>query len=693
MAQNTKPDKIISNLARVFIANHLRLCLPTNLRGRARRVLADVAADPRPRAVYVIVGAGASHETLGLPLAAEAARLIQAKLDVPTEFLELELRRLTMQYRLDRDEFETILLALSRFGEQKLLRALKDLFAPRFYVTEFHEILAHMLKHRFIDGIISFNFDEVLDQALDDEIGPENYWRIASDGDLPQIDSQLWDGDHRPRVPLYLKPHGTVSHPSSMRFTREAYFLMPESINKLLRGCLSGRVTIITVGYSMQSIELLDIIRQADKAEEVGLFAIDRMPNVLDHVGIKNQHTLSFQPGALSNVFEKIWRQIQSGLSGRRLVRGIERHRLIASLFEQRNHELLRGSRQTDTLARYHLDRALVEVTLAVAKAKGFVNLSQLESSRVGRYLRQYLRSRPATTETLVTLCRKVGLEQVAYSRETMQLFPPGAVTADPGRLILDRAHWKGARNRMVDSLVALLDSGTESFARFTRLLRVVFDAMYDGYEIEVYRRRDAVYDLVFKEVEDLPSFVAMRVYTLEMLESPWTKLFIIAESAQWLLDEDVKRVIKKQTLPRSIAVIVADEVYKTDVVNEYRNMGVAVSIKSIPWWLHNQHMTIALEENSPTSVLYFERRLRSSAISPVGLREEIDQRAAMNVFFAYWSKAKKYEENREAWLIGKIDIMKTEMELLHGLADGKPTTGIEPKTRNAFPDVTVSSG
>ena len=40
----------------------------------------------------------------------------------------------------------------------------------------------YLFKHRFV-GLVNFNFDELLDRAIDDEVGRQNCWMISSDGD------------------------------------------------------------------------------------------------------------------------------------------------------------------------------------------------------------------------------------------------------------------------------------------------------------------------------------------------------------------------------------------------------------------------------------------------------------------------------------------------------------------------------
>jgi hypothetical protein len=163
----------------------------------------------------VVVGAGASKAACGLPLGRELASGIEAAVidaGTPRRLIEAELDRLELVNRLGRFEFETRLLALSRFDPETVLSMLHEKCDVRHYPSLTYEILAHLMKHGFIDAVINFNFDEVLDQSIDDELGVDQYVRIVRDGEwLLHLQSRTPDDPWRFDKPLYIKPHGTVS--------------------------------------------------------------------------------------------------------------------------------------------------------------------------------------------------------------------------------------------------------------------------------------------------------------------------------------------------------------------------------------------------------------------------------------------------------------------------------------------------
>ncbi|MDO5972054.1 SIR2 family protein [Flavivirga aquimarina] len=165
-------------------------------------------------------------------------------------------------------DFETSLSLLTNFLPVSKIRALiKDTYDYRYSPTLFYEIVAHLFKHRFIDIIINFNFDELLDQAIEDEIGDGGFDKIISDGDCKPLDQLFLEG--RLRQPLYIKPHGTVSHKSTLRFTKDHYHELPLDMREFLEeifaavdGDIKKKINLITVGFKMESIEFNEILKK-----------------------------------------------------------------------------------------------------------------------------------------------------------------------------------------------------------------------------------------------------------------------------------------------------------------------------------------------------------------------------------------------------------------------------------------------
>jgi hypothetical protein len=260
----------------------------------------------------LVVGAGASMDSFtGLPGGDLLIRRMmnEQKANFPdgstvANRLQMDTKEILSITGKDKLYFENYLYIMSRsfMTQNEIRKKIKTMTNARYATTFFNEIVAHMLKHSFLDAVINFNFEETLDQAILEEIGAGNYHNIISDGHCIDLDSITSKGTLK--VPIYIKPHGTNSHKSSLRFTNKHYFDIPEDIATMLK-CLVGgfkngdeietmlrqndrkkvghinfsdpaplrqtilendknrtihRVNLIAVGFNMESIEFLDIL-------------------------------------------------------------------------------------------------------------------------------------------------------------------------------------------------------------------------------------------------------------------------------------------------------------------------------------------------------------------------------------------------------------------------------------------------
>lgn len=659
------------NLAEKLVQNYIQLSFPPELWAIARKYILkrDVVAPAAPQAVVVVIGAGASADTIGLPVGKETISHLKQSLQIPAKFFEPELKRLSMQYRLEPGEFETELLAMSKFSGSNLLDELESIFLRRFYVSPIYEILAHLLKHRFIDAIINFNFDEILDQALDDELGQENYYRIVSDGELPDDISKLEDENQRFAIPLYVKPHGTASSKSSLRFTREAYFLLPENLSRLLLGLLSNTpTTLVLIGFGMQSVEFNGIINNAAQKNPLEIFIIDEKAEVTNRVpkDVKKTIHIPTQKNSSRKLLLELWKTIGEFFQDNCRPRGIERHHFISTLFSEEKLNYRESERNRHPIVKHYLkDRTIIEIALAIAKARGFVNTTQLATSRPGRYFEHYREHAKAATETLNSLCEKLKLQQVGYSPDTLRLSEKeseNSYTAD--KLIIDSQSWGICKDELIEATLAQLSPARQTLARKPeniKLLKNTVDYMYRSDELEVYCPKKPPYQHIFQETLQFGSLTATKVFTKQMLQENWDTMLAIAESGEWLyyddaiVDDIVKQIKKHRT--GLLKLIIADGVYEKELKEKYKGLDVNIEVERMPWWLHNQHMTLTIRNGRPVSGIYFERRLRALAITPVGLRGQGDLEIALNTFLAYSIKAERFKENEKSMFITMKDV------------------------------------
>jgi len=675
-----------TKLAEDVAANHVFLSVSTGRYKQAyKRVLSLESPPKHPARVVVVVGAGASHAACGLPLGEVAATELKNRLGrVNKELLNEELERLTLEYRLNETDFETQLLALSKFDQRRLLEELSNIFYRKYYPSLSYELLAHMLKHRFLDAIINFNFDELLDQAIEDEVGAGNYYRVVSDGDcVDNVDEWLND-QKRFRLPLYIKPHGTASQKSSLRFTRSLYTLLPQEFRKLLEALFEGEesVKILVLGHGMQSIEFNDILSRYARDDSEILFIDKKAPTSLEH-SIKRFYREAFwqvidKPGldddindtSLDDRLEEFWKAIADCFRVGYKPRQITRHKLISRLFARRIDYRQPESNKQSELTRYLKDRAYVELALAIAKAKGFVHLHQLAEGRTGKYFGLYKRNRRNVSEmpnSLYEMCQSLDLRQAGYSREALRL---GEMDDSAGHalssLIVKPDDLEEALTNLEDKLVDHLSrSVSDRICRNKKLLHDTLTEMYRGNEVEVSPVKSVAHHEAFATRELLPTFTALKEHTMRLLEQPdWDTLLVVAETGQWLIETSYVQIIKAKSCVK-LVLIVADETWRATLESNFRTELHSISI--LPWWLHNQHMTLFLKDRHVLHGIYLERRLRASQIMPLFLPDH-DAGALLDTFVAYLMKAQRYSDQSLSRYIGPGELADEKKKFLDEL-------------------------
>jgi len=353
---------------------------------------------------------------LQLPLAKDAANILKNRLNrINQELFDDELKSLTRVYRLNKDEFETQLLALSKFDPGNLVKELSDLFNRRYYPSLTYEIIAHMLKHRFVDAVVNFNFDELLDQCIEDELGAGDYYKIVSDGDCPDSLEDIINDRGRFRLPLYIKPHGTASHKSTMRFTRSGYFGLPLAIQDLLKELLSKiPVILVSIGHGMQSFEFNVMLEDCFLVDSEIFYVSTSKPAFEGK--LKSFYKGEFlkvspSPKSLDDIVVELWDAVSDNFNDEYKPRHVLRHRLVSTVFSRDINISIPEANRRSHIVEYLKDRTYVEIAISIAKTKGFVTLSELTQNRTGKYYGLYKKMSRCTSDTLYDFCKQMGLK------------------------------------------------------------------------------------------------------------------------------------------------------------------------------------------------------------------------------------------------------------------------------------------
>jgi len=624
--------KIIQEVTHCLVSNHLRIS--TEQSEWYGLVKQGTLSDSVERRVVAVVGAGAS-KSVGLPLATEVLQFLIEESSMPRIVLDAELDRLSKVYRLDRNTFEVQLRALSTssYEAEKLRNNLQKMYGHRFMPVLGYEILAHMLKHRFLDAIINFNFDELLDQSIDDELNPGEYYHILSDGDCPdEIDLRQID----PEIPFYIKAHGTASRKFSLRFTREDYYGLSLPIQNMMRYLLTDKpVVLLTVGFGMQSLEINHILEDAKPGSM--MFHINKINPVAKNTfkRFSRNELLDIKSlDSVSGALKVVWENVSSSFRNQYRPRGIDRHILVAQTFsrEIRKHNV----------EKYLRGRTIIELGLSIAKGKGLVTMSQLSIDRSGKYFDHYKAIR--ADSNFYEICNQIGLKDIGYAREAMRLMKDDKQLSK----ILNEKEF----NTETDFLYARVQDNLDADSR-NQLSKDIFRKtlleLYEGQEVELRYYSHNPYTKIFRFPKPIPTYTTFKFYTDQILEQNWEYLFVVAETGQWLTEEHIVRRIemKKVKSPRiKMCLVVADMSWAKKLHRIYGE--TTVEIRELPWWEHNRHMTIPVNANrTPLASIYFSRRLRTTDITPVLLDNLNDSLIVLELFSAYWLKSSLSKEYR----------------------------------------------
>jgi hypothetical protein len=675
--------------------------------------------------IIVVTGAGTSNAAANLPGGSEAAVELTERIrdgGVEQRLIDGEIERTALQYNLLERDFETVLLALSKFNRQSVQDELHAIFNRRYHPWIGYELLAHFLKHRFIDAVINFNFDEILDQAVEDELGEDAYHRVMLDGDCPYETSEWTDGTTKKfRLPLYVKPHGTASQPSSLRFTRDSYASIADGVADIIRELFKGgrTVHVLVLGHAMQSVEFNHLLRRASLDRHKGgrhhflhfHFATPKETSPTGFIqgmadGSYQRHPID-EPGGLANpmpaslsgsaegirdgsyqcrysgqrdgkdivgnYLQTLWTAVQEHCDWK--PRGVLRHELVSELFKYRwvrqwrdskkvkkeepNPVQIEEDKSRKRRAIYFRHRTLVELALAVAKAKGFASLDSLSGSRVGTYFRLYRDMKEHDVEgeqldSITHACEKLGLKVIGYGASAVAFKSCDEEEQWKLRSIIvpQQVFEEQEADKLAEQLQAALDFLPEDMKdprpeelRLTpeqslKLIGETLKEMYKGDEVEVAGHgRDR--NLSFESGTALSSLRALQLHTKELMsKTDWHAIVLTAKSGEWLVNNGFADALKKR--PVAISLVVADMAHLPKLAENFGD-DIEKRMGWLPWWMHNRNVTVFLDSSGePIRALAFERRLRTTTIVPYLLEVEADRDSAWRTFIAYWVKAKR---------------------------------------------------
>jgi hypothetical protein len=330
---------------------------------------------------------------------------------------------------------------------------------------------------------------------------------------------------------------------------------------------------------------------------------------------------------------EGVWRHLAGLFKEGYTPRTVERHILVSRLFGPASRPDSQNPTAREHDRAYLRDRTVIELLMALSKAKGLLNASALAADRCGRYFSLWREATGNACPPLFEVCEALGLKDIGHAWEALSL------TGE--RRIATRQQFNDHLGRLIERVCAseLLSSHVASGIRANvNLLPETLLDLYDNKEVELRAHADPLSLVTFRSPRFLYTQSSLSYETERLIaDRRWELLLVIAETGEWLVRHEPIVTAIKNNHGASIALIVADGSYKQELQRAFGKQILA--FYEIPWWEHNRHMTLIVKQLQPVAGIYFARRLRSPNISPMVLDNPADAATLLTIFITYWKK------------------------------------------------------
>ncbi|MEM8523058.1 MAG: SIR2 family protein [Bacteroidota bacterium] len=665
--------------------------------------------DIRERYV-VFIGIDASHAATDgfMPRKKDAKKKVEKLFSdkglISKKLLKAELERLEQAYRLNKDDFETQLLAISRFSRKDVIEALKVICEVENVLSAEYEILAHMLKHRFFDAIVNFNYDEILDDVIKEEINEGDFAYIFSASQCPEDYKKLLV-DNRLRQPVYIKPHGTISHRSSLRFTREEFLSIPTKLMETIQNVLAGKLdglkdiqkqlplNLIVIGHSILSFDftilLSDYLKsdkncqatiwifneeskrdEIDKLKEILSKKIQKGSNLNERVAFYffpltfNKEDVRGDAKPLMFYLTKIWNFIQNNFEEPYAPKGIERHLLTEEIFKP-DEKMYESLSETSYKKSYLRSRFYVELMISFLNSDGILNTKQILEGRAGKFFRAYQdkSNNVSDGQSLEDACRDLNLfvykdfVRDAFTLKTPSLF-------HNKKKLVEEAH-----NIIAEKVDYEFKSSFKNNETSKTIKELLYKIANTRSSIKITTRFIQPHDFLFRKVSKENILNTLLNWNYKLRQSlerdDWDLMLAVSEKGYFLNDFIKEGKHKNKKFELILSSFDTDEF--RDLSSEQESTLKQLSLLNengkllaLPWYLHNRHLVLTLkklkgvkkENGKPWNYkkywkinegFYYESRMLSRRANPVHIKHYEDLEILLEIFTNYWYRAKFY--------------------------------------------------
>lgn len=522
-----------------------------------------------------------------------------------------------------------------------------------------YEIVAHLLKHRFADHIISFNIDDVQDITIENELGSANYDLIFTEQQaFPQGTA------NKPRI---VKLHGSATAPKTLRFRTPEIEKISPAIAKLLATTVFGAsdgtrpsVHLVSLGYSWSDAGFVDwVISQRKYIESVtiirrGQGLPDFLKKRLDHIDSSGPnlriHPLSIeeltpsdaQPLSAGDFLRALFYHVEELIKEFPLV-PISRHLLLSEIFEK--------APQTPHSSE---SRFRVELLLHLIKCKGMINISTMANDqRLDRYHRQLA---PVSGDIMRSI---PFIQPNAYHDVPATFFSRAQTVSELAGTFIHSALFNISDTTTVpsfDNISGKINTRTIDVSTF--ILDHV-TRIFDAPQIEITPRADPTHGWLFERHSELETLPLLHQATRRLFNSEWSHVLVIAENGSWLAQDYVREILQKRSRSGKDRILLLrsspdrldqwhirkdllerkEKIFADMEKENYETMSGELS-----WWEHNRHITLFIDTRRESDFfvggIYYYRRLKASQVSPTQVSTQGDCVELLIAFLSYLVRA-----------------------------------------------------
>ena len=653
----------------------------------------NYSAKGRKRERFImLIGAGASYvATKGaIPITQEASEQVINKVTSnPTikGLIKEEIQILHQIYGIppQSNNFEITLMACSKFKKKELLIALQEICGIKYLHSLSYDIIAHLFKHRFIDVIFNFNFDEILNEAIEEEIAGSDWHYIYSDGHCPTNPEADFLIERRLKKPIYIKPHGTIQYKDSLKFTPEDYVSAPDDIQNTMYQVVSCKVdaegadvqlpvNFIVVGFGMQSPKFLKLVRDFDDKcdEQMKFWIIDKktsleefnLPKDIYEIIKRNHSFIKTKDGKkeLDHIFQELWSEVISNFKENVKPKGISRHLLLHSIFRKDTKSKISKRGDKEHRKDYLKKRFYVELIIALLKSDGILNFQQIYEGKygvAGKYFRLYKEIADRSSFSIEQACKEIGLKRYkGFNPDTfIHKHLPEFINND--ETIFDNLanNLKGVLSRITPTNYSEtdLEIWKDYMKRMKSEHRLKITPKFNNPHYSLFPNvvKKNILHTSVRWLNHFRGFLKNRI-------NDWDLTLTISEQGR-----SFKRHLKDNPEyfeGKKAEIILASydsedfdsrQLYKFEGLDMLSNEPLL-----LPWWQHQRHFVLFLKRRKNRTTgdrkndwklvkgFYYKSPLLSRCVNPFYTENDKDLEVLLEIFAKYWYKANHYTES-----------------------------------------------